>query len=372
LTDRGPAFWADSLPDFPWDLLAPYARRARRHPDGMVDLSVGTPVDPVPEVVQAAVRGCLDTPGYPATHGTPRLRAAAAGWLARRLGVTVPAEAVLPTIGSKELVSLLPLLLGARPGARVLHPALAYPSYDVGARLAGCQPVPADRPPADGAGVALVWLNSPANPTGVVLPPAAQRGWVSWGRQFGVPVVADECYIELGWETVPVSLLHPSVCGGSHAGLLAVHSLSKRSNLAGYRAGILTGDPRLVAGLLAVRRHAGLMVPEPVQAAMVAAFDDDAHAAEQRQRYAARRARLRSALGSAGFAIEHSEAGLYLWASRGEDCWASVDWLAGHGILVAPGSFYGSTGGRHVRVALTATDERVAAAAARLAAPLPG
>jgi succinyldiaminopimelate transaminase len=240
----------------------------------------------------------------------------------------------------------------------------------VGARLAGCQPVPADRPPANAEGVALVWLNSPANPTGAVLPPAAQRGWVSWGRRFGVPVVADECYIELDWETVPVSLLHPSVCGDSHAGLLAVHSLSKRSNLAGYRAGILTGDPRLVAGLLAVRRHAGLMVPEPVQAAMVAAFDDDAHAAEQRQRYAARRARLRSALGSAGFAIEHSEAGLYLWASRDEDCWASVAWLAGHGILVAPGSFYGPTGGRHVRVALTATDERVAAAADRLVAPL--
>ena len=378
----------DRLPDFPWDALAPYAQRARQHPDGIVDLSIGTPVDPVPAVIQAALRGCLDAPGYPATYGTPGLRAAVAGWLARRLGVTVPTEAVLPTIGSKELVALLPLLLGARPGARVLHPSLAYPSYDVGARLAGCQPVPVDRPPVavagvpaegvppDGVpahgvpadGVALVWLNSPANPTGAVLSPAAQREWVRWGRQYGVPVVSDECYIELGWETTPVSVLHPSVCGGSHAGLLAVHSLSKRSNLAGYRAGIITGDPSLVAGLLAVRRHAGLIVPAPVQAAMVAAFNDDAHAAAQRQRYAARRMGLCSALRSAGFAIEHSEAGLYLWASRGEDCWASVDWLAGRGILVAPGSFYGSTGSRHVRVALTATDERVAAAVARLTA----
>lgn len=321
----------------------------------------------MPEVVRAALAGCTDTPGYPTTHGTEVLRVAAAGWLARRLGVAVPPDAVLPTIGSKELVALLPLLLGAR-GGRVLLPALAYPTYDVGARLAGCEPVPVpcDQPPDDPAGVVLVWLNSPANPTGRVLSVAEQRSWVEWGRRYGVPVVSDECYVELGWETEPVSVLHPSVCDGSHDGLLAVHSLSKRSNLAGYRAGIVTGDPRLVAGLLAVRKHLGLMVPAPVQAAMVAAFGDDEHVAEQRRRYAARRAVLRPALATAGFWIEHSAAGLYLWASRDEDCWQSASWLAERGILVAPGTFYGAAGGRHIRVALTATDERVAAAAARL------
>ena len=155
---------------------------------------------------------------------------------------------------------------------------------------------------------------------------------------------------------------------GIHDGLIAVHSLSKRSNLAGYRAGFLTGDAALVRELLEVRKHAGMMVPAPVQAAMVAALDDDAHVDVQRARYLSRRAQLRAALESAGFRIEHSEGGLYLWATRGDDCWDTVNWLAERGILVAPGSFYGSAGRRHVRVALTATDERVATAARRLTA----
>jgi aspartate/methionine/tyrosine aminotransferase len=142
--------------------------------------------------------------------------------------------------------------------------------------------------------------------------------------------------------------------------------LSKRSNLAGYRAGFITGDAAVVAGLLEVRKHAGMMVPAPVQAAMVAALDDDAHVEVQRSRYSARSAVLRPALEAAGFTIEHSQAGLYLWATRDEDCWTTVNWFAERGILVAPGSFYGVAGGRHVRVALTATDERVDAAAKRL------
>jgi succinyldiaminopimelate transaminase len=180
-------------------------------------------------------------------------------------------------------------------------------------------------------------------------------------------VVSDECYCELGWSRQPVSILHPDVCDGDHTGLLAVHSLSKRSNLAGYRAGFVSGDPALVGELLAVRKHAGMIVPAPVQAAMTAALGDTAHVAEQRDRYARRREVLRAALTGAGFRIDHSEAGLYLWATRDEDCWATVDELAGRGILVAPGSFYGTAGDRHVRVALTASDERVEAAAARLA-----
>jgi aspartate/methionine/tyrosine aminotransferase len=180
-------------------------------------------------------------------------------------------------------------------------------------------------------------------------------------------VASDECYAEFGWEASPVSILHPDVCEGSHASLLAVHSLSKRSNLAGYRAAFVAGDPLLIRELLAVRRHAGMMMPAPVQAAMVAALRDDAHVDAQRARYEARRGMLRPALEAAGFRIDHSEAGLYLWASRGEPCWDSIAWLAERGILVAPGDFYGAAGARHVRVALTGTDERVGAAAERLA-----
>ncbi len=275
--------------------------------------------------------------------------------------------AVLPTIGSKELVGLLPLLLGLGPGDRVVLPEVAYPTYEVGVRIAGAEPVRADGLVAAGPGpVRLVWVNSPANPTGRVLPAAHLRKVVDWARERGAVVASDECYLDFGWDAEPVSVLHPDVCGPEPTGVLAVHSLSKRSNLAGYRAGFVAGDPRLVAGLLAVRKHAGLIVPAPVLAAATVAYGDDGHVAEQRDRYAARRAVLRPALEAAGFAVEHSEAGLYLWATAGEDCWASVDRLAGLGILVAPGSFYGPSGGRHVRVALTATDERVAAAVTRL------
>ena len=356
------------LPDFPWDVLAPHGDHARRHPDGIVDLSVGTPVDPVPEVVRAALCGAADTPGYPATAGTPELRAAIGAYLADRCHVP-PGIGVLPTIGSKELVAWLPVLLGVRPGGTVAIPALAYPTYAVGAALAGAECVPTDSLTSLGPRrVDLLWVNSPSNPTGRVLPAEHLRKAVDWARERGTVLVSDECYLELGWDAEPVSVLDPAVSGGDPTGLLAVHSLSKRSNLAGYRAGFVAGDPDLVGALLVVRKHAGMMLPEPVQAAMVAALGDRAHVAAQRGRYAARRAALCPALASAGFRIEHSEAGLYLWATRDEDCWASVSWLAQRGILVAPGSFYGTAGARHVRFALTATDERVAAAVARLTA----
>jgi succinyldiaminopimelate transaminase len=329
---------------------------------------VGTPVDPVPPVVRDALAASADSPGYPLTHGTGRLREAAAGWLARRHGVSVDPGAVLPVIGTKEFIASLPTLLGCGPGDTVAHPALAYPTYEIGARLAGARPAAADGLSSPGPErVRLVWVNSPANPTGRVLPAVHLRKMVAWARERGAVLASDECYLELGWDAEPVSVLHPGVSEGSARGLLAVHSLSKRSNMAGYRAGFVTGDPALVAGLLEVRRHAGLMVPGPVQAAMVAALEDDAHAAEQRARYAARRAALRAALDAAGWVINYSEAGLYLWATRpGLDCWDSVDALASAGILVAPGEFYGPTGKSHVRVALTATDERIGAAAARL------
>ena len=218
--------------------------------------------------------------------------------------------------------------------------------------------------------VRLVWVNSPSNPTGRVLPPEHLRKVVAWARERGVVVASDECYISLGWDAAPVSVLHPSVCGGSHDGVLAVHSLSKRSNLAGYRAGFVTGDPALMKDLLLVGRQAGMIVPAPVQAAMIAALSDDAHAAEQKARYAARRAVLVEGLTAAGFRIEHSAAGLYLWATRpGLDCWAACELLAAEcGILVGPGSMYGPEGSGYIRVALTATDEQVRVASERLRA----
>ena len=336
----------------------------------MVDLSIGAPVDPVPEVVQAALAAAADAPGYPLTRGTPQLREAAAGWLARRHGVPASPDAVLPVIGTKEFIAWLPTMLGCGPGDTVVYPALAYPTYDAGVRLAGAEALAADglvevgpRP------VRLAWVNSPSNPTGQVLPPGHLRKMVDWARERGTVLASDECYIEQGWDAQPVSVLHPDVCGGRHDGLLAVHSLSKRSNMAGYRAGFVTGDPALVSDLHEIGRHAGMIVPAPVQAAMTAALGDDKHADEQRSRYLTRRAALRPALEAAGWRIDHSEAGLYLWASRpGSDGWESAGILAEAGILVSPGELYGPAGVRHIRVALTATDERIATAVARLTA----
>ncbi len=354
---------------FPWDTLAGAAAIARAHPGGIVDLSVGTPVDPVAPVIREALAAASAAPGYPWTAGTPQLRAAAVAALARRYGVTGLAEdAVLPVIGSKEFIAWLPTLLGLGSEDLVVIPELAYPTYEVGARLAGAAVVPADSLTQLGPRCpAVIYLNSPANPTGRVLGAEHLRKVVQWARQRNTLVVSDECYLGLWWEQQPVSVLDPQVCEGDHTGLLAVHSLSKSSSLAGYRAGFVAGDPELVAELLAVRKHAGMMVPTPVQAAMVAALEDDAHEAEQRSRYARRRGVLLAALDSAGFTVENSEAGLYLWATRGEPGRDTVDWLARRGILVAPGDFYGPRGAQHVRVALTATDERIAVAVDRLA-----
>ncbi len=371
------------LPDFPWDSLAPARERASRVPGGIVDLSVGTPVDPTPEVVRAALCAAADAPGYPQTWGTPDLREAVAAWFARRRGVPgVDPAGVLPTVGSKELVAWLPTLLGLGPDDTVGIPAVAYPTYDVGARLAGARARVVDGLTALGPVTAataprLLWVNSPGNPTGKVLGVDHLAKVVAWARRHGVVVASDECYAELDWRDTEgggsaggtgsaPSILDPRVCGGDHTGLLAVYSLSKQSNLAGYRAAFVAGDPGLVAGLREVRKHAGMIVPWPVQRAMVAALADDAHVREQRERYAARRGVLRPALGRFGLRVDHSEAGLYLWATAGEPSATTVDRLAERGVLVAPGTFYGAAGREHVRVALTASDERIAAASERL------
>ncbi|WP_323055452.1 succinyldiaminopimelate transaminase [Mycolicibacterium sp. J2] len=357
-----------ALPVFPWDTLADVAATARAHPDGIVDLSVGTPVDEVAPLIRDALAAASASPGYPATAGTAALRLSAVAALERRYGVTGLAEsAVLPVIGTKELIAWLPTLLGLGAADTVVIPELAYPTYDVGARLASAQVVAADSLTQLGPqSPALVYLNSPSNPTGRVLGVDHLRKVVGWARERGAIVASDECYLGLAWDAQPLSVLHPSVSDGDHTGLLAVHSLSKTSSLAGYRAGFVAGDPALVRELLEVRKHAGMIVPTPVQAAMVAALDDDAHEVEQRDRYARRRDLLAAAIRNAGFTIDHSEAGLYLWATRGEPCRDTVAWLAERGILVAPGEFYGPAGAQHVRIALTATDERISAAVQRL------
>lgn len=365
------------LPDFPWDSLAPYKARAVAHPEGIVDLSVGTPVDPTPEVVRSALADAADAPGYPLTVGTADLRTAICEWFERRRGVPgLGLDAVLPTIGSKELVAWLPTLLGLRAGDVVGIPAVAYPTYDIGARIPGATSVVAQSLTSLGPLTAastpkLLWLNSPGNPNGQVLGIPHLRKVVAWARDHGVVVASDECYAELDWRegqvgTATPSILHPDVCGGNHEGLLAVYSLSKQSNLAGYRAAFVAGDPALVARILEVRKHAGMIMPTPVQHAMAVALRDDTHVQTQRTAYARRRELLLAAVARAGLRVDHSEAGLYLWATREEDCWATVSELAERGILVAPGSFYGAAGSRHVRIALTATDERISAACSRL------
>ncbi len=326
-------------------------------------------MDPTPTLIRDALTRAADSPGYPMTVGTVQTRQAVLDWLSRRFAVTgLGLDCVLPSIGSKELISALPVHLGLGPGDLVVQPLLAYPSYEVGAALAGATLLAADSLTAIGPQrPKILWLNSPSNPTGRVLPPEHLKKVVDWCRDRGTLLVSDECYLECVWEGEAFSVLHPDVCGGSPEGILTVHSLSKRSNLAGYRCAFVAGDPAVVAELLAVRKNLGLMMPGPQQAAMAAALDDDRHVREQHAAYAQRRRWLRDALVGAGFRIDHSEASLYLWATRGEDCWKTVSDLADHGILVAPGTFYGPSGHQHVRVAFTATDERIDAALDRVA-----
>ncbi|VXB80076.1 succinyldiaminopimelate transaminase [Aeromicrobium sp. 9AM] len=368
MTTRGNV--SAKFPDFPWDTLAAAKARAAAHPGGLVDLSIGTPVDPTPDVAREALVAAADAPGYPTVFGPESLRQAAVDWIERRFAVTgLSASQVLPTIGSKELIANLPVQLGLGADDLVVVPELAYPTYEVGARYAGCEVVATDSTLSLGPRVpAIIYLNSPANPSGRILPPDHLRKVVDWARERGTLVVSDECYLEFAWEGEPYSVLHPDISGGSSEGILAVHSLSKRSNLAGYRDAFVTGDQAVVSELLEVRKHLGFMVPTPVQAAMAAALADDDHVEAQRKTYAARRLDLRRAFESAGFSVEHSEGALYLWMTRGEPCRDTIDWLAERGILAAPGDFYGAAGSQHVRAAFTATDERVAEAVTRLTA----
>jgi len=290
------------------------------------------------------------------------LRDAIKKWATHRLGVTGDFD-VLPLIGSKEFVAWLPTFLQSK---KVLFPKVAYPTYNVGAIIAGAEPVAVDIDAHSWPDSDLAWINSPSNPTGRVHTESELRAAIDYSRSHNAPVVSDECYLEFGDKAQPSSIL--SFTDGNNSNILAVQSLSKRSSMAGYRGAFVVGDPALIKKILEIRKHAGMMVPLPIQHAMIAALSDDAHVQEQRARYNQRRKTLAPALESIGFKVEHSEAGLYIWCTRTEDSWKSVEALAQLGILVTPGIFYGSDGAQHVRIAMTATDDAIADAAARISA----
>ncbi len=329
-------------------------------------MSQGTPVDATPEFIQSVLRESSNSPSYPVTAGTPELRAAITSWAKSKLKATGDFD-VLPLIGSKELVAWLPTLLHSKS---VNFPEIAYPTYRVGAILAGARQAAVAISPEKWPQADLTWVNSPANPTGRVHSDEEYLAAIKWARANNSILVSDECYLEFGDTAVPTSILQYT--SGDNHNILAVHSLSKRSSMAGYRGAFLIGDKDLIARIREVRKHAGMMVPLPIQKAMTVALNDETHVAEQRARYNARRAKLAPALKAAGFEIEFSNAGLYIWCTRNESDWDSVSWLANLGILATPGNFYGELGKSHIRIAMTASDEQITEAAARITAAIRG
>lgn len=346
------------LPDFPWDLLAPYGDKAKQYAQGFIDLSQGTPVDPTPEFIQKRLSAASDSPGYPLTGGSENLRDAIKTWSVKNLGVSGEFD-VTPTIGSKEFIALLPTFLQSK---KVLYPKVAYPTYLVGALMAACEVVPVEIDANSWPKADLAWINSPSNPTGQVHTDEEVNAAILWSQKNKSILASDECYLSFSQNAKSIL----SYAKGDNTGLLAVHSLSKRSNLAGYRAGFVVGDPKLINQIRQVRKHAGLMTPLPIQQAMITALSDEQHVKEQVQRYENRRKVIKDALISKGFVIQHSEAGLYIWCSKNEDGYKTVDYFAQLGILVTPGTFYGED--KFVRIALTATDKNIDDAARRIRA----
>ena len=354
-------------PPYPYDRLDPLKAKAGEHDGGIVDLSIGTPCDPPPPEVVTALASSNAERGYPASIGTPALREAAAGWIARRFGVDIAPAAVAACVGTKEFVATTPQWLKLRTPERdtVLYPAISYPTYEMGAILAGLRPVAVpvddswrldlsaiDR--ADAERALCIWVNSPGNPAGNL---DDLRAAAAWGRDHGVLVLSDECYVEFTWEAEPSTILADGLDG-----VVAVHSLSKRSNLAGVRAGFYAGDPDVVGYLGEVRKHAGFMVPGPVQAAAAVALGDQSHVDVQRERYRSRLERLRDLLGEAyGVHAPMPGGAFYLWALAPDgDAWAFTERLAvDAGMLVSPGEFYGPAGASHVRIASVQPDDRL-------------
>lgn len=361
-----------NLPEYPWQSLKPYSEKASRHKDGAIDLSVGSPIDETPEVIQRALKEFANAPGYPATAGSKEFREAVVKWFANRRNVPgLDPDQVMPTIGSKELISWLPVLLGLGKGDVVVQPKVAYTAYAVGAAFSGATLVSEDDPEKWPSNTKLIWINSPGNPDGKVLNADQLAKALKRARELGALLASDECYAELGWSTpwdkeVIPSILDPRVCGENHEGLLCVYSLSKQSNMAGYRAAFAVGSKALIKDLVNLRMHAGMMMPVPTQQAVIAALGDYEHVAKEKDVYRARREKLLQAVKSYGFEVSDSEAGLYLWATLGKDCWDTVDEMAELGIVVVPGSFYGPFATDHVRFSLTASDSDISRAAARL------
>lgn len=362
----------DRLPEYPWQKLKPYSAKAALHAGGAVDLSIGSPIDATPKVIQDALVAGSNAPGYPSTAGSVEFRHAVTEWFERRRGVAgLGVDNVMPTIGSKEFISWLPLFLGLGPGDVVVQPKAAYTAYAVGAALCGAQIVSEDDPELWPANAKLIWINSPGNPDGKVLDVDQLRHAVQRARQLGALLASDECYAELGWDQqwetqIIPSILDPKVIGDDLTGVLCVYSLSKQSNLAGYRAAFAVGEASLVKAIVNLRMHSGMITPLPVQKAMIAALTDDTHVAQEKALYRARRDVLLPAVREYGFEVTDSHAGLYLWATLGEDCWKTVDRMAELGIVVVPGEFYGAFSQNHVRFSITATDANIAEAAKRL------
>jgi succinyldiaminopimelate transaminase len=356
-------------PPYPYDRLDEVISLAEAHEGSAVDLSIGTPCDPPPVHVRAALSAGDSARGYPPSIGSAALRLAAAGWIQRRLGASVdPAAELAACVGTKEFVASLPQYLRLRSPQRdtVLYPAISYPTYAMGATLAGARPVAYEHldeiADADAERALCVWVNSPSNPTGQLHDLAAAA---DWGRKRTVPVISDECYAEFTWAAPASTILRSGT-----AGVLAVHSLSKRDNFAGARIGFYAGDPELVHYLREVRKHAGLMPPGPVQAAAVLALEDDEHVEDQRARYLRRLSRLIDVLSAAGYAAELPDGAFYLWvAAPGGDSWAAARDLAERaGIVVSPGDFYGERSAAFFRVAAVQPDDRIEVAAARVGA----
>ena len=371
---------------YDWSRIDSYRRRAEQCPGGLVDLSVGSPVDPVPRSVREALAAAADdgqARGYPKTAGDGLLRQAAADWFRRCRGVDLDALGadLVPTVGSKEAVALMASLLHLGPGDRVVQPRVSYPTYAIGTQLAGAQ-VTTVEDPADTdswvhlPGVRALWINSPGNPGGQIIDRSGLARIVRAARSIGATVLSDECYALLHWSgpdqtgqdaPIPASpcILEPEVCGGDASGILCLYSMSKQSNMAGYRAALVAGDAQLVEAMTAYRKQVGLIVPGPVQGAMRAALEDGEAVMAQRDVYARRLHALTEALGAYGYDAVMPQGGLYIWApARSGDCWADMADLSRLGILASPGEFYGD--GRYLRFSSTINDEQLELALGRL------
>jgi succinyldiaminopimelate transaminase len=374
-------------PAYPYDRLDSLREVAARHEGGVVDLSIGTPTDPPPTAAMRALGGLAEPAGpdpdglargYPPSIGTLELRTAIRQWAKEVLGAAVPLEAVSVCVGTKEFVATVPQWLHLRRPGRdtVLFPAVSYPTYEMGARLAGLRavPVPVDDDwrldldavePADAARALLLWVNTPGNPAGGL---DDLEAVARWGADHDVPVLSDECYVEFTWDGPPRSVLGHGRGSDGLVGVLALHSLSKRSNMAGMRVGWFAGDPELVGYLKEVRKHAGLMAPGPVQRAAAVALADRSHVEVQRRRYDERLERALSILAAVGVDARKPRGGFYLWVRAPDgDGWAWTSWLAERaGVLASPGEFYGPAGRDHVRLAMVAPLDRLDLVARRL------